>query len=109
MRFMTGLMMSSFRANRIPAQRRGSEVTIQVNGRPVRAHAGEMLAAALMAAGEFRMRESTGLGMPRGAFCLMGVCQECLVRIAGRTRQACLVDVVEGLNVELFRTELDPR
>lgn len=102
-------MTPNFRARRIPAQRRGSEVTILVNGRPMQAHAGEMLAAALMVAGEFRLRESWNFAAPRGAFCFMGVCQECLVSVGGRTRQACLTTIVEGLEVRLTRSDLDTR
>jgi predicted molibdopterin-dependent oxidoreductase YjgC len=31
----------------------------------------------------------------------MGVCQECLVRIDGALRQACLVEAKDGMRVEL--------
>jgi len=76
-------------------------VVLSVDGRHVRAHAGEMVAAALMAAGIVKLRLSPG-GAPRGAFCLMGVCQECVVRIDGQTRQACLTPVADGMVVELI-------
>ena len=89
-------------AKRIAAQRRGPVVSISVDGSRVHAHAGEMLAAALMAAGLVRLRGSPRCGDPRGAFCLMGVCQECLVRIDGKISQACLVAVSDGLAVELL-------
>jgi predicted molibdopterin-dependent oxidoreductase YjgC len=78
---------------------RGAKVTFTFNGRPIEAHAGEMLAAALMAAGIFRLRSSPSWGGPRGAFCLMGVCQECLVRVGGRLQQSCIVRVQDGLKV----------
>lgn len=76
-------------------------VSIRVDGRPVDACRGEMLAAALMAAGIWRLRDSPGQHQPRGAFCLMGVCQECRVRVDGAVQQACLVTVEAGLEVAL--------
>ncbi|MGH6814773.1 MAG: 2Fe-2S iron-sulfur cluster-binding protein [Hyphomicrobiaceae bacterium] len=80
---------------------RGREVTIRVDGHSVAACEGEMLAAALMAAGFLRLRASPNARTPRGAFCLMGVCQECAISIDGTIRQACQVRVHEGLDVEL--------
>jgi predicted molibdopterin-dependent oxidoreductase YjgC len=88
-------------ATRLFGWQRGRGVQILVDGSPVAAHEGEMLAAALLAAGIVRLRHSPQGHTPRGAFCLMGVCQECLVRIHGQTRQACLVPVSDGLTIEL--------
>jgi predicted molibdopterin-dependent oxidoreductase YjgC len=80
---------------------RGEALKIEVDGVPVGAFAGENVAAALMAAGIVRLRESPRAGSPRGAFCLMGVCQECRVIIDGRLQQACLIEVREGMSVQL--------
>jgi D-hydroxyproline dehydrogenase subunit gamma len=88
-------------AFRLPVVQSGARVVFSVDGRPVSAHDGEMLAAALMAAGIVKLRQSPNRA-PRGAFCLMGACQECLVRIDGRTRQACLTTVTDGMVVEFF-------
>ena len=88
-------------AFRLPIVQSRPRVVFSVDGRHVGAHAGEMLAAALMAAGIVKLRQSPG-GAPRGAFCLIGVCQECVVRIEGRTRQACLTPVTDGMVVELI-------
>jgi sarcosine oxidase subunit alpha len=42
-----------------------------------------------------------GDGAPRAPYCLMGVCFDCLVTIDGvGSRQACLVPVQRGMNVE---------
>lgn len=70
------------------------------------ARAGQSVAAALLAAGLRTLRSSVERGEPRGAFCLMGVCQDCRVRIDGVLREACLVPVDDGLIVEL---DLEPR
>ena len=92
--------METARAVRTSAHQR-STVTIRVDGEPVQAVEGEMLAAALMAAGLWELRKSPRLGAPRGAFCLMGVCQECAIHVDGRLAQACLTPVTERLAVEL--------
>lgn len=87
-------------AHRADLAATGGEVTIVVGGTPVAARRGESVAAALMAAGRLALRRSPGAGRPRGAFCLMGVCQECVVRIDGATRPACMTEVREGMVVE---------
>lgn len=84
-----------------PAASRGAPVRLRVDGRSVDAYPGETLAAALMAAGVLRLRFSPRAGAPRGAFCFMGACQECLVRVDGVLRQSCLLPVADGMEVSL--------
>jgi len=43
----------------------------------------------------------SGAAGGRGAFCFMGVCQECAIHVDGAIRQACLTPVRAGLRVEL--------
>jgi predicted molibdopterin-dependent oxidoreductase YjgC len=93
--------MPEHAAIRLANVQRGARVTIRVDGAPIEAHDGEMLAAALMAAGIYRLRHSPNAGTARGAFCLMGVCQECVVRIDGALAQSCMVPVVAGMEIEL--------
>ncbi len=81
------------------AVRRGAAVSISVDGIAVPAYAGEMLAGALFAAGVRRLRASPGQGAPRGMFCLMGACQECLVRVDGEPALACQETVRDGMSV----------
>jgi aerobic-type carbon monoxide dehydrogenase small subunit (CoxS/CutS family) len=78
----------------------GNPVQLTVNGHPVDAFAGESVAAVLMAAGMLMLRRSPRAGGARGAFCFMGVCQECLVKVNGVKRQACLVEAEDGLVIE---------
>jgi len=83
------------------ALRRGPEVTISVDGRAVRAHEGETVAAALFAEGVSATRRTVG-GDPRGVYCGMGVCFECLVVVDGiPNTRACMTWVREGLDVRL--------
>ena len=80
---------------------RGEQVAFQVDGQSVTAYRGETLAAALLAAGIAELRHSPRDGAPRGAYCFMGVCQECLVRVDGALLQSCQVVVAAGMVVEL--------
>jgi predicted molibdopterin-dependent oxidoreductase YjgC len=89
-------------AIRIKNRRRGRSVTIRVNGRPVAAHAGETLFAALLAAGIKVLRRSVKgpTTTARGGFCGMGICQECRVTVDGLPdRRACMTEVHEGMEV----------
>lgn len=76
-------------------------VTIFVDGLAVPAQPGISVAAALIAAGITTLRHSPTGSTPRGAFCLMGACQECTVLIEGRPRRACMTEVREGLELTL--------
>ena len=85
----------------MPEALRGPSIRIMVNGATVPAHEGEVLAASLMAAGLLRLRDSPRVGGPRGAFCFLGVCQECVVRVDGVLQQSCLVPATDGMAVAL--------
>jgi len=82
------------------AVRRGAALRFTMNGHDVHAFAGESVAAALMAAGWRELRRSPRSDAPRGAFCFMGSCQECLVWVANRKLPSCQVQVCDGLKVE---------
>lgn len=60
---------------------------------------GANLAASLLAAGVGVFRYTPTSGAPRAPFCMMGACFECLVEIDGITKQACMIDVTEGLQL----------
>lgn len=62
---------------------------------------GANLAAALLASGVQVFRHTPSSGAPRAPFCMMGACFDCLVEIDGVVRQACMMEVTEGL--EIFR------
>lgn len=74
-------------------------VTFSFDGAPIEAQRGESVASALFASGIVALRRSPADGTPRGPFCLMGVCQECLVQIDGVTTEACRRPVADGLAV----------
>lgn len=76
---------------------RGRTIRFSFDGDPVQAYEGESVAAALLAAGHRQLRMSPRGGQPRGAFCWMGLCQECTVVIDGVRRPACRVESRDGL------------
>jgi len=86
---------------RIDSLKRGRKIVFSVNGRSTTAHIGETIHAALIAAGYRQFRKSK-THQPRGVFCGMGVCYECLVTVNnGSTQQACVTLVEEGMEVEI--------
>jgi len=78
---------------------RGAPVSLTLDGRPVTAYEGESVAALLLAEGHVAMRITPG-GAPRGVFCGMGVCFDCLVVVDGvPNTRACVTWVREGMAV----------
>jgi predicted molibdopterin-dependent oxidoreductase YjgC len=72
-------------------------LTVLVDGESVTAFAGESVATVLLALGRHDFRH-TGQGAPRGLFCGMGVCFDCLVTVDGvENVRACVTPVVEGM------------
>ena len=80
-------------------QERGPLLCFMFDGKPVKAHAGESVAAALFASGIRVLRKSPRNGEARGMFCLMGSCQECSVWIDGRRTLGCQAIASTGINV----------
>ncbi|MFF4181900.1 (2Fe-2S)-binding protein [Streptomyces sp. NPDC001691] len=77
--------------------RPGPAFEITVDGRPVPALPGQSVAAALWGAGILAWRTTRVGGRPRGAFCGIGQCFECLAVINGvPNRRACLVPAGPG-------------
>lgn len=74
-------------------------VPVTFDGRPLMLPEGANLAAALLGAGMTVFRTVPGSGEPRGPFCMMGACFDCLVEIGGVTRQACMETVRPGLTI----------
>ena len=60
-----------------------ARVTIVVDGKDVEVDATASVAAALLGAGVTTVRCSVVGDQPRGPYCLMGICFECLVTIDG--------------------------
>lgn len=78
---------------------RGATIDFTFDGRHVTARPGQSVAMALWDAGVRALRESPRDAAPRGVFCAIGICQECVVLIDGVRRPACTTLVRPGLNV----------
>ena len=86
---------------RIEAEtQRGQPVTITIDGVSLQAYLGETIAGALLANGQRAWRH-TESGEPRGLFCGMGICFDCLVTVDGVSNvRACMTPVADGMVVE---------
>lgn len=70
---------------------------ITLDGRPVPVVPGQSVGAALLAAGVRALRTTRVEGRPRGLFCGIGVCFDCLVTVNGQASlRACLVEARPG-------------
>lgn len=89
-------------AGRLPLKHgleRGPAVKLTLDGRSVTAYEGESVATLLYAEGHVATRLTRG-GEPRGVYCGMGVCFDCLVVVDGiPNTRACVTWVREGMAV----------
>jgi hypothetical protein len=66
-------------------------------GKQIEAEPGQSIGAALLAAGHRSWRTTRIGGAPRGLFCGIGICFDCLVTVNGRPNvRACLAEVRDG-------------
>lgn len=80
---------------------RGPEVEILVDGHPVQAFEGETVAAALLAAGQRGLRTTARRGAPRGLYCGIGVCFDCVMTVDGQPGvRTCQTMVRAGMRVD---------
>ncbi len=87
---------------RIAAISRGAKITIVVNGRACAAYEGETVHAALLAAGYRVLRLTPKNNQPRGVFCGMGVCYDCMVNVNGVPNQrACMTPVEDRMEIQV--------
>lgn len=79
-------------------------VTIDIDGAWHEVPAHVNVAAAMLSIGVAVARTSSVSGTPRGPFCMMGVCFECLVEIDGvPNQQGCCVQVRDGMHIRAMR------
>ncbi|WP_413808318.1 (2Fe-2S)-binding protein [Streptomyces sp. OE57] len=82
-------------------ERTGSSAyRLTFDGTTVTALPGQSVGAALVAAGIVAWRTTRREGGPRGLFCGIGVCFDCLITVDGRPGQrACLVPARDGMRL----------
>ena len=85
---------------RLPDDDETVSVPVTIDGERFDVRDGDTVAAAMLAAGRIAFRTTPTGGAPRGPYCLMGACFECLVEIDGvRNRQACMTRVAAGMRI----------
>lgn len=79
------------------------KVKIKVDGKTVEALEGEPIAAALMASGVKVFRKTPKKKEPRGVFCAIGQCTDCIMTVDDVPNvRTCVTPVREGMEI---RTE----
>ena len=75
--------------------------SIRIDGNHHTVAAGITVAAAMLSVGVTRFWDTRYGNTPRGPFCMMGVCFDCLCVIDGQpNRQACMTTVREGMTID---------
>ena len=79
---------------------RGKSCKISLDGEQFEAFEGETLGTVMMAMGKRTMRRTAGDHSPRGMYCGIGVCFDCLIVVDGVPNQrACQTVVKPGMKV----------
>jgi predicted molibdopterin-dependent oxidoreductase YjgC len=79
-------------------------LTIFIDGSATPARHGDTVAAAMLGSGYVACRTTAVSGAPRGPYCLMGICFDCLVTIDGSAnRQSCMTSVRDGMRIQTQR------
>ncbi len=77
-------------------------ITFTFNGEELSAHLGQSVAAALIANQERITRLTRFDKKPRGLFCGIGVCFDCLITIDGeRNLRSCITPLRQGMVIEV--------
>jgi len=77
------------------------EVSIYVDGKKMTARNGEMIAAALIANGKEIFRYTNDRHEPRGLYCGIGRCTDCVMIVDGIPNvRTCVTPVEEGMIIE---------
>ena len=83
-----------------PIEKR-EEIEITVDGKVVKAIDGEPIASALLAAGITTFRRTSKKGEPRGYFCGIGLCTDCMMVVDGRSNvRTCVTPVKKDMQVQ---------
>ncbi len=78
-----------------------SMVTIHVDGKALRAREGDTVSSALLANGIRIHRYTRRENAPRGIFCGIGQCTDCMMVIDGQPNvRSCITPVADGMQIE---------
>ena len=81
-------------------QQKGKLVTFTYDGKELQGYEGEPIAAALKAAGVMVHRYTKKEHKPRGIFCAIGRCTDCVMVVDGKPNiRTCITPLKEGMVV----------
>lgn len=79
---------------------KGRLVSFTFDGKPYEGYEGEPIAAALKASGVMIHRYTTKRHEPRGIFCAIGRCTDCVMIVDGKPNiRTCITPLQEGMQV----------
>lgn len=82
-------------------QEKGRKVTFTCDGKPLEGYEGEPIAAALKDAGIMVHRYTKKEHTPRGIFCAIGRCTDCVMIVDGKPNiRTCVTPLKEGMSVQ---------
>ena len=77
------------------------KVSIFIDGEKIEAFEGEPIAAALIASGKKVFHRTIKRNEPRGYYCAIGVCSDCIMVVDGQPNiRTCVTPVEDGMRVE---------
>ena len=80
---------------------KGKLVSFTYDGKKLQGYEGEPIAAALKAAGVMVHRYTKKRHEPRGIFCAIGRCTDCVMVVNGKPNvRTCITSLEEGMKVE---------
>jgi predicted molibdopterin-dependent oxidoreductase YjgC len=95
--------MEDIRINKHPIlgdRNMGTRVRIFVDGEPIEAEEGDTVAGALWASGHVVFRHSPKYGQPRGIYCAIGRCTDCVMQVNGIPNvRTCITPVRADMQV----------
>jgi len=81
-----------------------SWVQIEVDGQEIRAIDGEPIAAALIASGRSTLRYTKKFSEPRGIFCAVGRCTDCIMEVNGMPNvRTCVTPAKHGMKIRTLK------
>lgn len=85
----------------IDSYQKGKKVKFTYDGKEMEGYEGEPIAAALRAEGVMTHRYTKKLHQPRGIFCAIGRCTDCVMVVDGKPNTCtCVTMLKEGMVVE---------
>ena len=80
---------------------KGEKIRFYLDGKEMYGYEGDTIAAALMAAGVTTHRHTRKKGTPRGIFCAIGRCTDCVMVVDGQINvRTCITPLKEGTQVQ---------